>query len=586
MAGYDFKHLGDILREGIYEVPDYQRNYAWEERQWEDLWKDLEHTSIESESKHYIGTIVVEKRGDSTKLGKTFRTFKIIDGQQRLATLVILLFCIHEELKVLPLADATKTADNILGDYIKDESAEVYRIKLNGSDDDFLKDIILRPHTDEMVGRRPRTPSERRLREAKMFFSSKLSGKTFDYLNQLIEKICSKLLFIRYEVGSEVEAGLVFEVMNDRGKDLTQVDKIKNYLIYLAYKKDDPDLAVYINEAWGEIFKNVMEAHRFDEDDLLRYHWIIYTGQLKESDIHRRLKERLDLVTSDLPSKIRDYTGSLKEASYVFRELNNPDVSFSDWHDGYVDEIRDYLNGLHRLRNIATFMPLLMASRIVFKDSPQRFSEIVRACESFAFRVYKVCNRRADTGLSTFHARAHQLFRAKGRSGTEIQKAWQQAVGDIHWYFDYYGDKWEFELDLNRASFYEWLETYEIQYLFYELAKKKCKDSGEASPQWSELRKATIEHIWPQIPRGYNGWSDDQRKQHVKCRNKLGNLTLTFWNPELSNKDFSEKRDQYSQSDLVIQRELAKAASWGEEEIEARTQEIVKFALERWKRLP
>jgi len=588
MAGYDFKLLGDIFREGIYEVPEYQRNYAWQEQQLKDLWEDLEGIVLENQSKHYTGTIIVEKLGDKSKFGKTFRQFKIIDGQQRLATLTILLFCLYEKMQKIGTEDATKTSENIF-EYIKDKSTEEYKLKLNGSDDSFLKDFILKTPDLEMVGREAVTYSEERLKEAKDFFGKRLAGKDFGYPISLVEKITNRLLFIRYEVGSEVEAGLVFEVMNDRGKPLTQVDKIKNYLIYLSYKKEDNDLAKTINETWGEIFRNLMGIDKFDEDDLLRYHWIMYDGEYKTealSDVHRRVKEKLNLKNSQVLGKIRDYISSLKETSYVFKELNNPETSFNDWQSR-LEEIRKYINGLQRLKNIATFMPLLMASRIVFKNRPQNFREIVRLCEVFAFRVYKVGNRRTDTKYSKFCRLAHDLFEKRESNDNEKHETYDKILTEIKNSIQEYGEDDEFKNNLMRYDFYNgWLESYEIKYLLYELESQKCKSQKEAPPKWEEIedsKRVSIEHIWSQTPRGYEEWTEEQKETHRKHVHKVGNLTLTFWNSELYNKDFPEKKGKYEESNLIIQRELSSYNSWGQDEIDKRAEEIVLFALERWK---
>lgn len=586
MAGYDFKLLGDLLRDGIYEVPNYQRNYAWERQQLNDLWEDLNNISLESQSKHFTGNIVVRTLGEAIKLGKVFKQFEVIDGQQRLASITILLHCICEKLSKLISEDALMTARNLESEYIQDSSTKVHKLVLNGSDDAFLKDVILKPEAHEMAGRQPTTPSEERLADAKAFFMESLDGMSLDELNQWIQKILNRLLLIRYEVGSEIEAGLVFEAMNDRGKSLTQVDKIKNYLIYLAYRKDDQDLAPIINQAWGEIFKNVMGTDRFDEDDLLRYHWIMLTQESKEYNVHRRLKELYNLRTDDILSKTRQYVNSLKEASYVFKELNNPQSAFSDLNTGYADEIRDYVEGLHRLRNIATFMPLLIASRIVCKELPQQFRDICRACETYAFRVYKVRNRRADTGLSTFHGYANKLFKVRGKTVTRIESTCKEVVDDIYEWIRIWADDEELATYLGEENILWQLEGYEIRYLLYELEKKKCADQDESAIPWADILKATIEHIWPQKPRNYDAWSEKRCEGHRSSVNKVGNLTLTFWNPELSNRDFRDKKNMYAKSNLAIQRELKDVRSWGVTSIRNRTDEIIEFARERWRVFP
>jgi uncharacterized protein with ParB-like and HNH nuclease domain len=122
-------------------------------------------------------------------------------------------------------------------------------------------------------------------------------------------------------VENDIEASVIFEVMNDRGKQLSQADKIKNYLIYLAYKIEDIELAGKINQCWGSIFKNLMASKRSSEDDFIRYNWIIYTNEYKEYDIHRRIKDTIKLKGNEgnriknniIEKQINDYLDCITE---------------------------------------------------------------------------------------------------------------------------------------------------------------------------------------------------------------------------------------------------------------------------------
>lgn len=587
MSGYNFDYLADIFKDGLYSIPDYQRNYSWEDQQLKDLWEDLEGVDLGTKSNHYTGTVVVEKLRDIAKKGKTYKGFKIIDGQQRLATLSILISCICEKLRNSSNRDARDTAKNLLNEYIKDESLGFYKLNLSKDDDVYFKDVILQEHKKGTVGKRPITQSQKRLFDAKEYFWARLKDKNLEYIDDLIKKITSRLIFIKYEVGSEVEAGLVFEVMNDRGKLLSQVDKIKNYLIYVAYKKEEPDLASEINISMGEIFRNLMEVPRFEEDDFLRYHWIMYRGEYETelvSDVHRRLKEAYKISKEKVLVEIKDYIRSLKEASYVFKELNNPYQSFKEWGKTSPD-LRRYLKGLDRLRNTATFMPLLMAARIVFYDSPNKFEEIVRYCETFAFRVYKVANRRTDTRYSSFCKLSNELYNARLSDASKKNEIFSKIHGEIAEGLQEYGNDNDFKLNLSRPNiYYGWMDSYEVKYLLNELENKKCSDAKESPPNWEEIdKKATIEHIWPDNPRRWKSWTRKHQQLHQEHVYNLGNLTLTFWNPDLSNKDFSEKRRMYKKSNLIVQRELAKNNTWNASKVNKRTKEIIDFALERWK---
>ncbi len=585
MEQYGFKVLSDLMLDGVYRVPEYQRYYAWDQQQLRDLWEDLEALDLNAEAKHYTGTIVVERQGENiNRFGLTFRQFRIIDGQQRLATLSMLVFCAYERLRAIGGEDSDRTAKNILNVYIIDESTSEYKLKLNGSDDSFLRDVVFQTAEAELVGKEPVSPSEVRLKYAKGFFRKKLSKYGYVEVTSLLEKVSSRLQFIRYEVGNDLEAGLVFEVMNDRGRPLTQADKIKNYLIYLAYKKGYNELGTVINESWGEIFRNLMYTEGFGEDNLLRYHWIAYKGEHRSEDIHRSVKTKLNLKTSDLLEHTAFYVSSLKESSYVFRELCNPDDSFFDY-DTYAIQIRNSLNCLHRVNSFATFAPLLIAARIVFKDQPAAFVKIARVCEVFAFRVYKVANRRSDTKASFFSSVAHRLFQSRALEATVRIERSQKILDEIRSIISEYGGDNEIRSQLARDIYGEngdLLDSAELKYLLYEYERFLSANHKEPPPTWDDIEsKATIEHIWPRSPR--NLFSvDGLFSVHYASWRRLGNLTLTFSNSELSNKDFPAKVELYRESRLLGQRDLCRAAEWGKEQIDERTAQLVDFALDRW----
>jgi len=291
------------------------------------------------------------------------------------------------------------------------------------------------------------------------------------------------LQIIRYDVAHGIQACLLFEAMNDRGRPVKDFDKVKNHLIYTAYKEKDEELADCVNEAWGEVFRNLMtiENKGFDEEDLLRYHWAVTHGGVDTFN-YRVFKEELS-KESDILKEIRSYTDTIKELSYVLKEILDPlsEDSFKDWKNqtGLI-EIRDALEGLRRLRSVATFIPLLLASRVAFSRSPATFAHIARLCEVYAFRVYKLANRRADTGKTVLYGAANKFF---GLRNTASHQTDEQIKGDIRKslesileYITYYCDDGQFSNFLKRKDIYSsqersWLEGYEVRYLLYEYEK-------------------------------------------------------------------------------------------------------------------
>lgn len=582
-ANYDFVTASTLLRDGIYEVPDYQRNYAWEEQQLRDFWEDV--TGILPASEHYTGTVIVKKLEDLTRLGKAFGRFELVDGQQRLATIVILLAAICDQLRTRTSDEATQTAANVLADYVHDATTDTYKVRLNHGDDAFLKDVILRRDPQEMVGREPSTQSEVRLLGAKRYFSSRVANTSEPELQDLIGKVLSGLRFTRFQVGTDAEAGLIFEVTNNRGRPLNQLDKIKNYLMYVSYKAGDPQLATEINDAWAEVFRNMLGSGGLGEDHMLRYHWVMRTGEPKEYDVQGKLKARLapPFLQWHL-QEIRSYVDTLKETSYVVRELSNPAGAFPDWTRAQAEAIGVLLQGLQRLRVVATFLPLLVASRIALKGDAYLFENVVAACEAFAFRVYKIANRRADTGLSVFARQARQMFSARGASTGQLEDATSGVLQAIQTYVGWYGSDDTVRAILSEPAIYGGaLDGYEIRYLLGEFERWKCAEAKEKALRWPELEKASIEHILPQHPDDMHQWSADELSAHLRVRDSLGNLTLTFWNSELSNKPFDEKRLKYKESNLRIQRELAQRGTWQEPEILQRRDELINFVLTRWR---
>lgn len=612
--------IQDLLGNNIYQIPDYQRGYAWEEIQVKDLLEDLEN--VENGKTHYTGTMVIVKKDEKRQFGESFAVYDVIDGQQRIATITILLYCLYEafknideetidENKIEEYGKPEKIAQNIYDKYIV--TGKLQRLILNEDSNDYFVNHIIKETELSGIDKTENT-SQENLKNAKFIIKVYLQWKKdifsseeafFEYLSNLKLKITDSLVVNKYEVESDAEAGVIFEVMNDRGKPLSQADKIKNYLIYLAYKLDNAGLAKKINNYWGTIFKNLMASKRSSEDDFLRYHWITYTNEYREYDVHRRIKKKIRLkdesgmrVEGDkIEKEIENYITDLEEASDIFLELNQPDngKAFSD--ETYknfpqINEIKDIINKFHRLRNIATFYPLFISARRVFKGKPQYFLDILHLSELFTFRVYIIGNRRSNTKQTTFYRLAFDLHRLKEDAQSRKDEKFKEIINEIKGAISWYGADDYFKENLQSPQLYNNLQTHEIKYFFFELERYKAKKTKEElGMDWKDIEEKTqIEHIWPQRPKAFDSWLEEEKEKHSKYVHKLGNLTITGWNQTLSNKDFwneeefNVKRPIYEKSNLRVQRELAKKYNkWGIEEIGKREEELVEFALEKWK---
>lgn len=614
--------LSQLFSDTIYKIPEYQRPYAWVEKQLKDLWEDFEDNGFlqvsggESlPSNHYMGTVVVNQRGEKLESGDRYVVYELIDGQQRLLTLVILAKAMCDRLRNTGDASDESRAKNLYNRYVsRDGDAGLRKLVLRGDDDVYLWDVVL--GLNQLV-KQPATPAQRRMRNAYEFFKTKLDGIGIENVRALSDNIASRLLFLRYEVQSELEAGLVFETINDRGKQLSQMDKIKSYLVYLGSKLNNKSFVDLVNQRWGKVMENVALAHE-DKDDteeeenqLVRYHWIMLTGRPRDYEVHRGVKNQYNLKNPTVLGEAEEYVNTLEEASETYRQILKPLGSgfLDDWKrtdPNTTSAIRDNLQALHRIETLANFIPLFFAARKRL-SSLADFLEITRLCYLLGWRVYKVCNRRSDTGLATLSGLARDLYK-NGTSGL------QRVLDDIKGIITEYGSDQNFESAL-RVNF---LSDLEKKNFLYEWEKHCAAKQRTMALSWDMVKEnCEIEHIFPVTPR-YK-WSTPQSKERYdKIIGLLGNLVLAerTFNRSMGNGFVYEKLGLkpptpvdpetgreliYSKSGLASQRRLADEQDLKaiaqlelnnapdteildaiEKFVQRRTDELVKFALKHW----
>lgn len=210
--------LQDIFASRAFTIPDYQRGYAWDGDQRKDLLNDLEDLEkLGSEKQHYTGTIVVHKGAHAarTVVAQHFDVLDIVDGQQRLTTLVIFLWCISARLAMLQLPDAQETASEIRRAYVK--FRELCKLSLNGGAHQFFQDHVI----GEAPNPNPRLPAERNLLAAKQQFSAHLDERLLSAntdeerlqrLEALVALLTQRLGFVFFEVQDQAEVGVILDL--------------------------------------------------------------------------------------------------------------------------------------------------------------------------------------------------------------------------------------------------------------------------------------------------------------------------------------------------------------------------------------
>lgn len=591
--------LAELFRGKILQVPDYQRGYAWGKEQWEDLIEDLEYLAPTKE--HFTGTVILHPQSGESLMdfeGTEHHVFHVVDGQQRLTTLTLLLDAISRAIK----ADDERLAEGIRKNYIasRDRMKQpFFKLRLNKDCHAFFSNDVL-GESPSLAGERMR--SHEQLAGARDFFDRYITrqkesgGSTFGaWLEELHRKVTQKLRFLQYVVSSQSEVGVIFEVTNDRGKPLSELEKVKNYLLYLANKiEGQHDLADVINSTWTEIFERLMEsglASMEDENRLLRAHWLMaYDYETKSWEGAKSIKHRFSLKEyqgrhPDMLAALLDYTRVLRDCLIAYCDTYNPEhpQAFLTFDPKERIAAAHWGQKLHRIGNIASYVPLLIATRLRYRGDGTRYIALLQFCERASFRVYRWAERRSNAGQSKLFRLAHELY----HGGKTFEQVELEARGIALAYCS--NADFEKGTIFDGGSWYGWSG---LRYFLYEYEEHLAGKQGPrvawkffASKDLSE----TIEHILPQTPDD-TYWSqrftDEQIRQYL---HDLGNLCLTYDNSSYSNKAFPAKKGAagaakpcYATSKLFMEQELAGIEEWNENSVLGRRKSLMAWAVQRW----
>lgn len=553
--------LSKLFTERLYRIPDYQRGYAWTEKQLKDFWGDL--VQLEKDKNHYLGVLTLEQvpketfktwRDDHWIVeSKSYSPYHIVDGQQRLTTAIILVQSIVESVE-----EGTRlnynTLDEIRKRFIYDSKDEgISRSYMFGYEKDnpsyeFLKTkIFLEPSGSS------ETPQEtiytHNLEFAKQFFKKKLDTLTLYDKEGIYRKLTQNLLFNIYTISTDIDVFVAFETMNNRGKLLSYLELLKNRLIYLSTKFEVEDyekekLRCSINETWKSMYHHLgkNKSNPLDDDLFLSNHFMIYFGKsvcfedeefivdvdLGNNRVYRRsranysayLLERKFTVKSIISSTKVDIdvqteedkeTLSLKEVySYVrnlqacvelwYQILNPNDSDFSSEEKIWLDK----LIRLSRRNDFFPATPLIMVFFQKEKKKEERL-KLLKVLEGINFLRLLVRNRYPLFYATDLYDLPNPIELAvKLNQGTITS---ERIIKDLEETRHRITTQKEFLnyviLEFKSDGFYKW---HGIKYFLYEYdlslqGKSKTERQKLDWVEFSAFDYETIEHIYPQNPR-------------------------------------------------------------------------------------
>jgi hypothetical protein len=554
--------------------------------------------------KHYTGNLVLQRlNGESVQAadGSRHEVFDIVDGQQRLTTLVILLECLRPWFR----KDRHRIEEGLLASYVRfldqnDQTA--YRLRLNADCQDFFaRNIVGDSNSPEGIT----VASHQRLKNAKDFFQNKLAEKSktlgqdfAKWRDDFLDRITQRLELGHYLVDDASEVGIIFEVMNNRGKPLSELEKVKNYLLYLASKLavQGHGLAGEVNKAWADIFTRLMAAGLGSsdyEDRLLRAHWLMaYDPDRREWEGSKSIKREFHLRIEPTHHKklladLKEYVSSLRDASIAFCDAFNPtrNDTFGSFDESSRTQMRFWMEKIARSGVRSPFLPLLMAARKRLPGDLDGCLQMLKTLELYEFRVFRWAGKRANAGETRLLRLGYDFY----HGNTTLDALCSEITTRAHSYLSN-KDFQEGFAPAHDNSFYHWPG---IRYLLYEYELELAR--GRAiRVRWDELQgidpQRTIEHVLPQEPsKPY--WQQRFDAEAIrKYTNALGNLCLTLDNSSYSNKAFPDKCGDattktpcYAGSGLYIERDIANNyTEWTPATIEARGNRIRDWAISRW----
>ncbi|MDO7808041.1 DUF262 domain-containing protein [Helicobacter pylori] len=583
--------LDGVIEKGVFEIPSYQRGYAWQMRQLKDFWNDLEHVSKLGDKFHYMHSLTL--RGLENELEDS--TFEIIDGQQRLATSLILLGL---------LAKTTKHKDP---KYDSMNLEPVLSYKYYGLNEAF--GAIMGEEKD--LERFQTSFYAKNLIDAHEFFKEKISDTPMETLEKMFDVLTKKMLFSVAELNdNRIDPFSSFETINNRGKDLSTLELFKNRLHFVAHKicngQKLETLQQEINKTYTIVY---YDLRSFEDDNLERFlkHFVAYYYGENSNKFKERLLEMEfnahrkydDANLDDEYDKIDELLFYLSYSSKVWNFLHTLDekaitLIFNDNKKLEIEitpKTRTLLDKMRRLNALSdnAFLPLLLSLFTIQLEgkhankqpyTTKELEGLLEYLERFGFLIYGVAGR--DTAKNEWIGLAFIAFRAY-RYGEENITIENLPTLEKNFFNKHNNSALEFleesiHSKKNTEKWYKWGKA--LNYLLYEY---ELYHNPETTLNFDGSIES-IEHILPQNPdQGYSAkeksWAKNPHIAHA-----LGNLLLIpkNANSSLSNKPFDEKRKEYLKGSYS-EKEVAKNASFGLTEIQERSEKLLDFLIMRYR---
>jgi len=560
--------LGQFIREVRFQVPSHQRDYSWKEEYVKQFVDDITNALGDGEDLYFCGLMVFTKGDDPA--------FQVLDGQQRLATTLMIFSAIRNWLGAYSAFKKAQTQieERYLGDSELGKDEIEPKLSLNAANNDFFRrfvieavpiaDIANATRAHEKAGR------NRALLEATLYINKRIGEiadgyrskeKAKDYFLSLVNYLNDTVKIVRLVVRGDEAAYTIFETLNDRGMDLAPLDLVKNYLFSRAEKgrRSGGKSLADLEERWTEMMTLLSGVK---VDSFLRAFWSSKHGAPQGRKLFGPFKKQYS-------DPVDAYKVSIDMRSAAERYVALTDSSDPIWAN-FSARAKLSIDALNIIGMTQAY-PLLLAALPIF--AKKEMERLLRLIEVIAVRYQSVARGRPGRIESLGGIAAKAI--TDGRIKSVHQNA--QELKELYTSDAQFGS--EFALKIER-------ESKKAAYLLRGLEHQSLVRAQD--PHANELIPSTIitvEHILPKSPG--DGWKKEMAADPDlldDCLYRLGNLCLLAdANRALGNKPFATKSASYRTSRLRTTNSVAQYPQWGRDEIGKRQQHLAQLAVAEWR---
>lgn len=548
--------LAKLLDRRLFRIPDYQRAYSWTLQQREDLFDDLIKTHSKGKDEgHFMAAVVCLRRGTQDLGTDEFQVLDVVDGQQRITTLIVLLkaICLALDPKHGP---ERKLLDELSDLLVKPESDELLLLQTNHDSSHHFADFLRKGKS--VPAATAKTTADRQILSAiedcnQFVHKWKTKGNDLLSLGALLK---NRLYFLLHEIEEEKAVYTVFEVLNSRGLSVSWLDRLKSILMGIAFELPKVDNDALINELhakWRDIYA-VIGLRQGLSTEALRF-----AATLRASSAPSRPMSEEDSVHALRDLALRG-AKSLREVAAWMLE---------------VTKASDLVVANHRLNAVTRISQArLLAVAIHLRDDIAKADKekLLAQWERVTFRIYGMIGHDARTRVGDYIRLAWKVVNTN-LSSADIGLGIASIGRDFP-----IGEAVE---ELRDANCYEGWET-ELRYFMFRYEEYLSKKKGMifSKDQWEKIWMASpsdsIEHIFP------------KSKASEKQKHRLGNLVLLTpnLNSKLSDKPAKDKAETYAQTGVLVAGKVAamikSSGTWSKHEIDKWEDELVTWAATEW----